>query len=129
MCQSTLKTNHRQKRVICVPCFLVKHQSIVKDAEKCRSFLDQLIKESPELFPSQINQGYLMKDLRYSNKLKVYQRRISVERTNYTIKPSCYMPYMTGYTFEVEKGLYFRQFNVPYEALAYGFGHDAMYWY
>jgi hypothetical protein len=25
--------------------------------------------------------------------------------------------------------LYFRQFNVPIEALAYGFGHDAMYWY
>ena len=129
MCQSTLKTTHRQKRVICVPCDLEKHQSIVKNAEKYRAFLDQLIKESPELFPRKINQGYLMKDLRYSNKLKVYQRRISVARTSYTIKPSCYMPYMTGLTDEVEKGLYFRQFNVPYEALAYGLGLDAMYWY
>jgi len=39
------------------------------------------------------------------------------------------MPYMTGLTDEVEKALYFRQFNVPYEALSSGFGHDAMYWY
>jgi len=84
-----------------------------------------LIEESPELVPDEINQGYLMKDLRYSNKLKVYQRRILVKGTTYTIKPSCCMPYMTGLTDEVEKALYFRQFNVPYEALAYGFGHDA----
>jgi len=64
MCQSTLKTNIRQKRVICVPCDFKKHQSIVKNAEKYRAFLDQLITESPELFPIQINQGYLMKDLK-----------------------------------------------------------------
>ena len=88
-----------------------------------------MIEESPELFPKEINQGYLMKDRRYSNKLKVYQRRILVNSTTYTIKPSCCMPYMTGLTEEVEKALYFRQFNVPYEALAYAFGHDAMYWY
>jgi len=28
------------------------------------------------------------------------------------------MPYMMGLTDQVEKGLYLRQFNVPYEALA-----------
>ena len=129
MCQSTRKATHRKKRVICVPCELKKHQNIVKNAEKYRAFLDKLIKDLPELFPTEINQGYLMKDLRYSSKLKVYQRRILVKGITYTIKPSCLMPYLTGLTNEVEKGLYLRQFNIPYEALSYVFGHDAMYWY
>jgi hypothetical protein len=47
--------------------------------KKYRAFLDKLIKDLPELFPTEINQGYLMKDLRYSSKLKVYQRRILVK--------------------------------------------------
>jgi len=129
MRQSTQKTTHRQKSIICVPCELKKHQRICNCAIEYRAFLDKLIQESPELFPREINQGYLMKDLRYSQKLKVYQRRILIKGITYTIKPSCLMPYLSGFTNEVEKGLYFRKFNVPYEALAYAFGHDAMYWY
>lgn len=39
------------------------------------------------------------------------------------------MPYMIGKTEEVEKGLYLRQFGVPYEAIAYVMGKDPMYWY
>jgi hypothetical protein len=129
MLPSSEKPNHRQNRVICIPCDLKKHQNIIHNAEKYRVFLDRIIKASPELFPKEINQGYLMKDRRYSSKLKVYQRRILVNSITYTIKPSCCMPYMTGLTDEIETALYFRQFNVPYEALEYAFGHDAMYWY
>ncbi len=39
------------------------------------------------------------------------------------------MPYMSGFTSKVEKALYLRQFNVPYDALSYVFERDAMYWY
>ena len=39
------------------------------------------------------------------------------------------MPYMIARTGEVEKGLYFKRWGVPFEALAYGFGQDAMFWY
>jgi hypothetical protein len=46
MCQSTLKTNHRQKCVICVPCDLKKHQTIVKNAMQYRAFMDKWIKIS-----------------------------------------------------------------------------------
>jgi len=91
--------------------------------------LDKCIKNAPELFPLEIKEGYLMKDLRYSRKLQLYQRRISIKEKNYTIKPSCVMPHNIGLTDEVEKGLYLRKFNVPYDALSYIFGHDAMYWY
>lgn len=39
------------------------------------------------------------------------------------------MPYHAALTEDVEKGLYFRQWGVPFDALAYGFGRNAMFWY
>lgn len=39
------------------------------------------------------------------------------------------MPYMVGKTDEIDKPMYLRQFGVPFEALAYVFGRNAMYWY
>jgi len=39
------------------------------------------------------------------------------------------MPYMISPTDEIERGLYFKRWGVPFAALAYGFGHDAMFWY
>lgn len=36
---------------------------------------------------------------------------------------------MVGLTDEVEKALYLRRFGVPFDALAYVFGHDDSYWY
>ena len=47
----------------------------------------------------------------------------------YQLRPDFVMPYMIGKTEEVEKGLYLRQFGVPYEAIAYVMGKDPMYWY
>ena len=38
------------------------------------------------------------------------------------------MPYMSGTTQEVSKGLFLRQWGVPYEAIAFLFGRNAMYW-
>jgi hypothetical protein len=46
-----------------------------------------------------------------------------------TIAPSAVMPYMSGYTDEVEKPLFLRRFGVPFWALAYVFGRDDQYWY
>ena len=36
---------------------------------------------------------------------------------------------MIGRTDEIEKALYLRQWGVPFDALAYVFGRDAMFWY
>jgi len=36
---------------------------------------------------------------------------------------------MIGSTEEVEKALYYRRWGVPFDALAYGFGRNPMYWY
>ncbi|MFH0924256.1 MAG: hypothetical protein V1872_01265 [bacterium] len=39
------------------------------------------------------------------------------------------MPYMTGNVADVEKVLFLRKFDVPFWALCYVFGKDAMHWY
>jgi len=39
------------------------------------------------------------------------------------------LPYMSGRVEEVETALFLMRFHVPCWALAYVFGHDAMYWY
>ncbi len=39
------------------------------------------------------------------------------------------MPYMTGYTDEVEKALFLRRFGVPFWGLTYVFGRNDDYWY
>ncbi len=43
--------------------------------------------------------------------------------------PASVMLYMSGRVDEVEKGLFLMRFHVPYWAIAYVFGRDAMYWY
>jgi hypothetical protein len=47
----------------------------------------------------------------------------------FTIAPNGVMPYLAGYTDEVEKAIFLRQFDVPFWALTYVFGHNDGYWY
>ena len=58
-------------------------------------------------------------------------RRIKLKSTGqvYQIRPSFVMPYMIGHTDEVEKALYLRHWGVPFDALVYVFGRNAMFWY
>jgi hypothetical protein len=62
---------------------------------------------------------------------EIILRRIELKKDGdvYTIVPSGVMPYMTGYTDDVEKALFLLQFGVPYWALSYAFGKNDMYWF
>ena len=79
----------------------------------------------PELFPTAMAQGYNLHDKRTSQKMpEVSLRRIKLKSPDekgkdivFTIAPSAVMPYMTGYTDEVEKPLFLRRFGVPFWAL------------
>ena len=59
------------------------------------------------------------------------RRRIKLKANGdiYQIRPDFIMPYMVGKTHEVEKALYLCRFAVPFDAIAYVFGRNAMYWY
>lgn len=120
----------RQNRSICLPFINHSHYiEIVKCSNGFRASIDSFAKQWPELFPLEILQGYLMKDIRLSKKLSIPVRRIEISGISYTIRPSFVMPYMTGFVNDVEKGLFLRKFDVPFWALAYVFGKNAMYWF
>lgn len=119
-------------KTICLPIADgVDYDQLVKDRKKFRLYLDQLIAQHPELFPVEIVQGYCFHGFRTSAKLGLVSRRIRLVSNGeaYQLRPDFVMPYRIGETEAVEKGLYLRQFGVPYEAIAYVMGKDPMYWY
>jgi len=124
--------NHRDCKTICL-YFPDKqlYQKCMTDKERFRRYIDKAYQETPELFPAEMKAGYQLSGFVSSTKLRLKMRRIRLKANgeSYQIRPSLVMPYMVGWTDEMEKPLYLLQWGVPFEALAYVFGHDPMYWY
>lgn len=119
----------RKNRVICVPFSQKPYNTNVNVAIKFRALLDPMTKKHPELFPSEISDGYQMKDLYHSKKTLIIIRRIKISGISYTIRPSFVMPYLVGMADDITKPLFFRKFDVPFWALSHAFGRDPCYWY
>ena len=122
---STLKKN----RTICLPFTQENYEKNVEDPARFRKCLDDRMKRYPELFPHEMLNGYLMKDIYYSKKLFIMIRRVKIKGVPHTIRPSFVMPYMTGIVDDTEKILFLRKFDVPFWALSYVFGKDPMHWH
>jgi hypothetical protein len=131
------KVTKVNKRII-LPITWTDYRELSQDATAFRGELDQMIATYPELFPSEIAAGYTLHDvLPPSLKMpEVQLRRIGLKQKDelgqaqvLTIASSDILPYMTGYTDEVEKALFLRRFGVPYWALTYVFGRNDNYWY
>lgn len=121
-----------QSKQICLFIEPEEYASILFDPEAFRQYLDGAVEQHPELFPAAIQQGYRLHDiLPESEKMPgIRLRRIELYAGNvFTTRPSFVMPYMTGYTDDVEKALFLRRWGVPHWALAYVFGRDEQYWY
>ena len=117
---------------ICLPFpSEAQYRAYVDDPAQYRQYLTQMLRQYPELFPKAMDQGSTFHDAYMSVKQDLPVRRIKVKATGavFALRPSFVMPYMIGRTEEVEKALYLRQWGVPFDALAYVFGHDAMFWY
>jgi hypothetical protein len=93
--------------------------------------VDEAYAQHPELFPAAMGEGYKFHDTQVSAKLGVRLRRIMLKATGeaYNICPSFVMPYMVGYTADVEHALFLQGFGVPFWGLTHVFGRDDMYWY
>jgi hypothetical protein len=96
-----------------------------------RTYLTQMCGQHPELFPQGMAHGYTFHDRYRSRKPGVVMRRIELKVTAevFTLRPSFLLPYCIARTEEVEKALYLRQWGVPFSALAYVFGRNALFWY
>lgn len=119
----------RKSRTICLPFEEHKYEKIIQKAVSFRAYVDRMIEAFPELFPAEVVNGYQMKDHYHSKKIDIDIRRIKINGTSYSVRPSFVMPYMTGLVKEMEKAMFLRKFAVPFWALAYVFGRDPMYWY
>ena len=136
-CSRTRVDVTRPTKRITVPMDFETYRAIVGSPTAFRYELDAMIQRFPELFPAAIAEGYTLHDIRTSNKMpEVSLRRIKLKARDeqgkarvFTIAPSAVMPYMTGYTDEVEKPLFLRRFGVPFWALTYVFGRNDQYWY
>lgn len=127
------KVSKANPRVI-LPIAYDAYQEIASEPKRFRHWVDEMTAAYPELFPCEIEAGYTLHDLLPASvKLPdVRFRRIKLkagEQQVLTICSSDVMPYMTGYTDEVEKALFLRRFGVPFWALTYLFGRNDDYWY
>ncbi|HEX9838708.1 MAG TPA: hypothetical protein VGA72_05145, partial [Anaerolineales bacterium] len=106
---------------ITLPIALEKYEEIIGDHGAYRKWVDGMIVQYPELFPMVISEGYTLHDERGSEKMESLRlRRICLKvrdregkKQVFTIAPSGVMPYLTGYTDDVEKALFLRRFCVP----------------
>jgi hypothetical protein len=136
-CNNTKAENAKQSKRITLPVSCEAYQTIIADQKLFREWLDIMIEAYPELFPQDIEAGYWLCGSHGSKKMpEVRLRRIKLKAQTpsgklqvFTIAPSGLMPYMVGYTDEVEKALFLRRFGVPFWGLSYVFGRDAKYWY
>lgn len=117
---------------ICLPFASEAHYAdCLRDLARYRQFLHQQFLAHPELFPQALGQGWQFHShYRLKKQDGLALRRIRLQQTGevFTLRPSFLMPYGIAYTKEVEKALYLRQFGVPFDALAYVFGHNASFW-
>ena len=121
----------RGRKHICVPFESeAQYQACVVDVAKYRGYLTQMSEQHPELFPQAISGGYAFHARYRSRKQGVVLRRIKLKASKavFTLRPSFVLPYCIARAEEVEKALYLRQWGVPFEALAYVCGRDAMCW-
>lgn len=121
----------RGSRQICIPLTREIYDGIWSDAVEVRSYLEPLLKSSPELFPKGIEDGFqLTGRLPESRKMpgvRLRQLRLRDGRT-FSLRPSFVMSYMTGTVEELQHPLLLLSLGVPCWVLTKIFGHHDMYW-
>lgn len=124
--------------MVVLPITQSEYEALIQNSKMFRAYLDKIIEKWPELFPPEIASGYHLHGKRQSNKMEeIKLQRIQLltpdengRKIVLTIKPSSVMPYMSGYTDDVEKALYLaHKHAVPANGLTYVFGRNDSYWY
>lgn len=124
--------SNRRGKSICLPCESeAEYRHCVDEAGRFRQLLEKMWQQHPELFPAEFSKGFKLHDSYRSVKQDLCLRRIKLKATGavFLVRPSTVLPYLCAKTDEIEKALYWRQWGVPFAALAYVFGPDAMLYY
>lgn len=125
-----LKDNKQRNRTIVFNLTEAEYDRFMDDPQQARRRIDAAFCKHPELFPPQMANGYKLNGkTRQSSKQGIRMRKIRVGANSYQIRPGYVLSYMRGRSEAVEKPLFLLRFGVPFWALAYVFGRNAMYWY
>jgi hypothetical protein len=127
-----MNTPKQQDKSICIPFpSEAEYHSCIQDRAMFRSHLQETYALHPELFPTQMLSGFTFHGFVHSQKQQFSLRRIKLKQNGevYQVRPSFMMPYMIGKVDDIEKALFLLRWGVPFDALAYVFGRDAMFWY
>src|SRR4051812_43659996 len=117
MAEAIATGSSRGHRTICLPIAEEAHSHAVEDPAAFRRWIDDSLRETPELFPADFAQGYGLKDSRRSVKQRVPIRRILLkDQTASSVRPSFLMPSMAAHVEDVEGPLFLRKFGVPFWA-------------
>jgi hypothetical protein len=122
----------RGYRTIRLPIAEAEYERFMNESEFAKAQIDRLDRQYPEIFPEGLEGGYVLYGFTDpSRKQQLRCRRIRLNATGevFTVAPAFVMPYMSATVAEAEKALLLMRFHVPYWAIAYVFGRDAMYWY
>ena len=122
----------RGAKQIVIPMIREQYEELWPHPDRLRAFVDELARESPELFPQGFDRGYACHGFgRPSQKLPGVRLRkvVLADGCVYWLRPSFVTCYMTGTVDELAYPLLLALHGVPAWLLTIGFGHDDMYWY
>lgn len=122
----------RGYRTIRLPIAEAEYERFMNESEFAKAQIDRLDRQYPEIFPEGLEGGYVLygfTDPSRKQQLRCRPIRLNATGEVFTVAPAFVMPYMSATVAEAEKALLLMRFDVPYWAIAYGFGRDAMYGY
>ena len=101
----------------------------MENEREYRSYLQEKIEKCPELFPTDIKEGFHFHGFVNSKRQQIRTRRILLKANHeaYQIRPDFIMPYMSEKAEAAEKALYLRKHGLSYEGIAYILGRSEMH--
>ena len=120
----------KENRTIVLPIDKKNYDLFVNDLDTAHQVIGEYYSSNPEFFPQSMSKGYMFNGrTRISKKIGIQMRRVTIDGINYKIRPSYVLSYNRQLTEDVSNGLFLKRFGVPFWALAFVFGRNAMWWY
>lgn len=120
----------KQSRTIVLKISEADYDTFMQDLAYAHQYLKSAYQQHAELFPSGFANSYAFNGKsRKSKKQGIQMRKVKLAGNSYRLRPCFLLPHMRGTTKQVAKPLFLLRFGVPFWALAFVFGGNAMYWY
>jgi hypothetical protein len=115
-------------RIIRLPITELLYSETIESAYLFRHWIDGLDEKYKLLFDRDLSQGYQLHDIRYSRKMSLSYRRISIGKEIYTIHPIFVMPYWSGKVVDCRDGIMLYLRGTSLDSIVTCFGENQQKW-